>query len=157
MGSSFVSIDRRGFWSRDSMLELFLRMLALHIEDPVEATDPAAIIRNNMLLQSRGYFGGSVHAGLGDAVQLPGGAELVRNAIEALDKALSNLNALDAGILNSLGFSGEFTQSVETWRLREMGRAWLALMDGRITLGPGDSYPMPGCGPAPITDRPELV
>jgi hypothetical protein len=157
MGSSFVSIDGKGFWSRDSILELFLRMLALQIEDPVEPTEPAAVIRNNLLLHSRGYFGGCVNAGLGDAVQLPGGAELVRKAIEALDKVLSNLNALDVGTLNALGFSGEFTQPVETWRLREMGHAWLALMDGRITAGPGGDYPMPGCGPAPIEDRPELA
>ena len=32
MGSSFVGIGERGFWMRDGLLELWLRLLALHIK-----------------------------------------------------------------------------------------------------------------------------
>jgi hypothetical protein len=37
VGTTFVGIGGRGFWLRDSLLELWLRFLALHVEDPVES------------------------------------------------------------------------------------------------------------------------
>ena len=41
MGRTFVGIGepRRGYWIRDSVLELWLRFLALHVEDPIVSTD----------------------------------------------------------------------------------------------------------------------
>jgi hypothetical protein len=38
MGTSFVEIGEKGFWMQDSILELWLRLLALHIADPDEAS-----------------------------------------------------------------------------------------------------------------------
>ena len=46
MGTSFVSISGHGFWIQDSLLELWLRLLALHIEDPVESGGLATTIRD---------------------------------------------------------------------------------------------------------------
>jgi hypothetical protein len=40
MGTSFVSIGDHGFWMTDSILEIWLRLLALHVEDPAMCEIP---------------------------------------------------------------------------------------------------------------------
>jgi hypothetical protein len=147
VGTTFVGIGDRGFWMRDSLLELWLRFLALHIEDPVESRPLAADIRDQWLLASRGFFVGCVPEGLEEAVSTPEGEVLVRAAIHSLLAALEAAPPhLDKGVLNLMGFSGgEFIADVETWRLVEVGHAYLALLDGKIAAGPSDTSFMPGC------------
>src|SRR4051812_638907 len=112
---------------RDSVLELWLRFLALHVEDPVESGSLATTIRDQWLLASRGFFNGCVPEALQEAVSTPEGEALVRAAIrsllEALEAAPSHLNK---DVLNLMGFTGgEFTIDVETWRMVEVGQAYL--------------------------------
>jgi hypothetical protein len=146
VGSSFVSISDRGFWVRDSLLELWLRLLALHIEDPVESGTVATTIRDQWLLASRGEFGVCVPDGLEEAVSTGEGAALVRAAVASLLEALAAApSRLGKDVFNLMGFSGgTFTGDIETRRLIEVGRAFLDLMDGKITSGPGDTSFMPG-------------
>lgn len=153
MGTTFVGLGepRRGFWMTDSMLELWLRLLALHVEDPVEPGLMAAKIRDQWLLASRGFFTGCVPDGLAEAVATPEGEALVRDAIQSLLVALRAVaGQLDKNVLNILGFAGgEFTADIPKWRLIEVGQAYLALLDGQITASPGDTSFMPGCGDQP--------
>jgi hypothetical protein len=145
MGTTFVRIGERGFWMRDSILELWLRFLALHVEDPVESGTATAKIRDKWLLASRGFFGGCVPDGLQDAVSTAAGAALVRTAIHSLLQALAAApEYLNKDVLNLMGFSGWFSRDIETHRLVEVGRAFLDLLDGKITAGPSDSSFMPG-------------
>ena len=90
MGTTFVGISDRGFWIRDSVLELWLRFLALHIEDPGESGSLATSIRDQWLLASRGFFNGCVPEGLEEAVSTPEGEALVRAAIHSLLGALES-------------------------------------------------------------------
>jgi hypothetical protein len=83
MGSTFVEIDGKGFWMRDGILELWLRLLALHVEDPDEGSVGRGI-RDNWLLASRGHFGGCVPDGLEEAVSTPEGRAVVVAAIQSL-------------------------------------------------------------------------
>lgn len=153
MGTSFVGLgsgdskDRRGFWMVDNLLELWLRLLALHIEDPVESGSAATKIRDQWLLASRGFFGGCVPDGLEEAVSTAEGEALTRAAIRSLLDALGAApSELNKDILNLMGFSGgSFTGDIETWRLIEVGQAFLDLLDGKITSGPSDTTFMPGC------------
>ena len=68
MGSTFVSVGECGFWLRDSLLELWLRLASLHIEDPQESGGVAAKIRDQWLLASRGCFNGCVPIDFGDDI-----------------------------------------------------------------------------------------
>lgn len=147
MGTSFVGIGDRGFWMPDGVLELWLRLLALHVEDPVESGPTATKIRDQWLLASRGFFGGCVPDGLEDAVSTTEGEALVRAAIHSLLRALAAAPShLSKDVFNLMGFSGsEFTVDIETRRLVEVGRAFLDLLDGKITTGPSDTSFMPGC------------
>lgn len=146
MGTSFVSISGRGFWVRDSLLELWLRLLALHVDDPIGPGAVATTIRDQWPLASRGYFGGCVPDGLDEAVSTVEGATIVRTAVHSLLEALAAApSELCQGVFNVMGFSGgTFTGDIETRRLIQVGHAFLDLMDGKITSGPGDEPLMPG-------------
>jgi hypothetical protein len=128
--------------------ELWLRLLALHVEDPVEPGSLATRIREQWLLASRGLVNGCVPEGLADAVSTPEGERLVRTAIHSLvDDLDAAPSCLNKDVLNLLGFiGGEFAADLETWRLIEVGDAYLDLLDGKITAGPSDASFMPGCG-----------
>jgi hypothetical protein len=132
----------------DSLLELWLRFLALHVEDPVESGSLATRIRDQWLLASRGFFTGCVPEGLEEAVSTPDGEALVRAAIQSLLGALKSApSCLNKDVLNLMGFTGGvFTADIETWRLVEVGHAYLALLDGKIAAGPTDTSFMPGSG-----------
>ena len=147
MGTTFVGIGDRGFWMRDSVLELWLRFLALHVEDPVESGGLTSKIRDQWLLASRAFFNGCVPEGLEEAVSTPEGNKLVRAAIGSLLDALRSAPPhLSRGVLNLMGFTGgEFTADIEAWRLVEVGEAYLALLDGKVGAGPSDTSFMPGC------------
>jgi hypothetical protein len=146
VGATFVRLGDHGFWMRDGILELWLRLLALHVEDPVDSGSLATRIRDGWLLASRGFFNGCIPVGLEDAVATPEGEALVRVAIhtllEALKAAPSHLNK---DVLNLLGIEGgAFVADFETSRLIEVGQAYLDLLDGNITAGPSDASFMPG-------------
>lgn len=149
MGSSFVGLGDRGFWMRDGHLELWLRLLALHIEDPSRQNpDPTATkIRDQWLLASRGFFNGCVPVNFEEAVATEKGKAVVRGAIDSLLKALRSAPVdISKDALNLLGFEGTSQGDVERWRLIEIGQAFLDLLDGKIKSDPRDTTFMPGLG-----------
>jgi len=152
MGRSFVTADgEHGFWMSDGALELWLRLLALHVPEPnrddseiVQRTTHS--IRDGWLLNSRGYFNGFVSAGLVDAVATTEGTDVVRSAIASLRKALLQLPPkLNKDVLNLLGFEYlTFLEDVETRRLVDIADAFLELLDGKITDTASSTARMPG-------------
>ena len=155
VGTSFVGINygqsRRGFWTSDGLLELWLRLLALHVEDPVKSGSIATKIRDQWLLASRGYFIGCVPDGLEDAVATPGGEEIVRKAIHSILKSLQAApKQLNSDVLNLIGIEGgEFNADIDTWRLIEVGQAFVSLLDGKIVTDASNSDFYAGCGALP--------
>lgn len=145
MGTTFVRLGECGFWMNDSVLELWLRLLALHLEDPASPDSTVSTIRDQWLLASRGSFSGSVPVGLDTVRASPGVESLVRTAIMSLLAALDAApTTINKDTLNLMGFSGHFTRDVETRRLVEVGSAWVDLLDRKITSGAADSSFMPG-------------
>ena len=146
MGSTFVSIADKGFWMRDGILELWLRLLALHIEEPTDEGSPARKLRDGWMLASRGYFNGCIPVDLDEAVSTPDGRAIVVAAIESLMRAVKKAPAkLDHHTLNLLGIEGgEFTGDLEAERLIEIGEAFLALIAGEIHDDATSTAFMPG-------------
>src|SRR5687768_15097526 len=102
MGTTFVTLGRdadgsptsdhgeiAGFWMQDSMLELWLRLLALHIAEPDPDKEVSAAIRNQWFLASRFGFVGCVPHDLEKATATPQGFGLVVDAVTALSSALA--------------------------------------------------------------------
>lgn len=147
MATSFVSINDNGFWMLDSVLELWLRLLALHIEDPTEGEVIGREIRDNWLLASRGYFLAHIPVNLDEAVSTQEGREIVIRAINSLLDALAKSpEKLDRGTLNLLGIELlAWMDDFESWRLIEVGNAFLDLIAGNIQSDARSTAFMPGC------------
>jgi len=132
----------------DGILELWLRLLALHVEDPAEPNTVNSQIRDQWLLASRGIFMGCVPDGLEDAVSAPEGRKVVLDAINSLQDTLTRApQTLDKGVLNVMGFTnGAWTEDFEVSRLQEVGQAFLDLIEGKVHSDATDSSFMPGSG-----------
>lgn len=157
MGTTFVTLaqgmdaETIGFWMRDGMLEIWLRLLALHLPEPTNTGEHQATveIRNRWLLASRGYFGGCVPHCMEEACATDEGRAVVRDAIDSLLAALrKGKSPLDASTLNLLGIeSSEFEAPLERVWLTEIGQAFIDLLDGRITCTVESTEVMPGSIP----------
>jgi hypothetical protein len=156
MGTTFVSLSRQaschdpGFWMHDSMLELWLRLLALHLPDPTDQGEHSATraVREQWLLASRGYFTGCVPHGMEDACLTSEGQAVVRAAVASLLGALQRDQApLEPATLNLLGIDGEFARPIERSWLLDIGHAFLDLLDGKITCVASSTDVMPGSKP----------
>lgn len=154
MGTTFVTIDgEHGFWMQDCTLELWLRLLALHLPEPndsdtAEKHSTIRQIRDQWLLASKGYFIGCVPHGMEDAATLTDGLLVVRQAIDSIMQALEEApKTLDKDVLNLLGFWEPgivWTGDVESWSLREVGHAFVGLVEGKITGTASSTELMPG-------------
>jgi hypothetical protein len=145
MGTTFVGISDRGFWVENSLLELWLRFLALHIEDPHKSGSLVTEIRDRLLTASCGYLIDHAPTALEEAVSTPAGEELIRSAISSMTCSPAP-DRLSSGVLNFMWFAGgNLTKDIDTWRLMEIGQAYLDLLDGKIETGWNDQSFMPGC------------
>lgn len=156
MGTSFVTITdgtagtEPGFWMRDEMLELWLRLLALHLPEPTDAGENTATpeIRNKWLLASRGYFNGCVPHAMEFACSTPERMAVVRAAIKSLMANIDKSDAaLSADTLNLLGNDGYNYFDLDRNRLRDIGLAFIDLLDGRINQTAHSTDVMPGSKP----------
>ena len=146
MSTSFVSINRKGFWMNDSILELFLRFAALHIEDSQEQNSLAHRIRDGWLLASRGFVSGSSMLCLDADTATEEGRQVVLRAIESLLEALrDNTGLIDKTALNLMGIaSGRWTDGFPANLLIEVGEAFVELVNGHPFGDAGSGGPMPG-------------
>jgi hypothetical protein len=157
MGTTFVTLTPEvsgkevGFWMRDGWLELWLRLLALHLPEPTDTGEHQATIkiRNQWLFASRGYFIGCVPHGMEEACATPAGRNVVRIAIDSLLRALDHApTPLDSDTLNLLGIEGsQFVFNIERKPLQEIGHAFLDLLDGQVTCTASSTDVMPGSKP----------
>jgi hypothetical protein len=119
---------------QDSMLELWLRLLALHIKDPDQPGDLANVIRNKWLLASRVRFMGCVPHFLEEATATADGFALVDNAVRSLSSALEGAtDRLCGGTLNLMGFSDGWDADVEAVTLRETAAKFRDLLDATLS------------------------
>lgn len=147
MGTSFVEIGDKGFWMRDGILQLWLRLLALHIEESPNEQFIGRKIRDNWLLGSGVCFTGCVPDELEDAVSSSEGRAIVLRAIDSLLDALKRCpQKLDHHTLNLLGIGdgGVFIVDFESSRLIEIGNAFIALITGEIQSDATSTAFMPG-------------
>jgi len=156
MGTTFVTLSREtsgnepGFWMRDGMLELWLRLLALHLPEPTDSGEHQASteIRNRWLLASRGYFVGCVPHYMEEACSTEAGRDVVRMAMGSLLTALDLApKPLDSDTLDLLGVEGVRFATIQRQSLREIGYAFRDLLDGKITCTPSSTEIMPGSKP----------
>lgn len=133
---------------RDSVLEIWLRLLALHVPEQNNENSRKEImfsIRNEWLLMSRGYFGGMIHVGLDEFANTIDGKEIIIEAIASLEAALKKApKYLSKDVINLLGIEGTYLDDFETDSLLEVCSAFDALIQGRINTDASSTSVMPG-------------
>jgi hypothetical protein len=90
MGSSFTNFRERGFWSHDPLLEAWLRIVSLHLEEAAQDAGWVRELRAQWMRASTGYFGGWVTAALDDL--LTDDARIAA-VLKAADRAIVSLRA----------------------------------------------------------------
>ncbi|MFD1986181.1 hypothetical protein ACFSOZ_27425 [Mesorhizobium newzealandense] len=148
MGTSFVAIGDKGFWMQDSVLSLWLRLLALNLESKPDRADPVMLLRDEWLWQSETEIVGTMDAHLDGAAGDAATKAAVVAAIERLLKALSRHgDELPASTMNLLGFTNSWGLDYQTKGLVEVGNAFLALLAGKIDSEANSTEFMPGSRP----------
>ena len=121
MGTSFVTLSssrkvgpdgsavRNGIWVNDSILQLLLRLLALHIPEPPPgaALDDSRDVRDRWLLASGVSFPGCVPHDLEVIAMTRTGLSVARSALISLTSALDDMSPRLSGQLFSLLGMGE--------------------------------------------------
>lgn len=132
---------------RDDTLEIWLRLLALHVREPNRDEDLPLRIRDRWLNASKGYYMGCVPAYLDEAVATQEGKQLVLDAIDSLMNCLAQApNELEWYFLNLLGFADR-PSTIQSSQLIEVAHAFRGLIEGKIKSTAKDTYFMPGCIP----------
>ena len=156
MGTTFVTItegttgNEPGFWMTDGMLTLWLRLLALHLPEPNNLGEHAATpeIRNRWLLASAVYFGGCVPHEMEFAAATPERQSVVRKAIDSLLAVLDQSDTpLNADTVNLLGIEGRGFFDIDRAHLKDIGCAFLDLLDGHVESTARTTEVMPGSKP----------
>ncbi|RAZ92185.1 hypothetical protein DPM33_07030 [Mesorhizobium hawassense] len=131
----------------DSVLSLWLRLLALNLEGERDPAHPLAVLRDEWLWQSEVASVGFMDARLDQVASEPATKASVVAAIERLLDELSRHHGKLAGpTLNLLGFRGvSWTGDFEAKDLIEVGNAFLALIAGKIDSEANSTEFMPGC------------
>lgn len=152
MGTTLVTIDQaHGFWMRDECLELWLRLLALHLDEAPEVQTYVRPIRDQWLLASKGYFGGCVPHALEQFAAEPQSLAVIEAAIIELGGRLtSSMAPLERETLDLLGMDADaFKSSLDRQRLIDVADAFQLLIRGEIREGCSSTDLMPGTKPLP--------
>ncbi|WP_149344643.1 hypothetical protein [Neorhizobium sp. P12A] len=146
MGTSFITLGRDrsgiatsthskmvGFWANDSLLELWLRLLALHIDEPSSASDYGHKIRTQWLLASKHHFVGAVPHDLEEFTATTEGFDIVRKAVNSLSRMINQLDQpIQYQTLKLMGFDALWSKDIAVDELQEIALKFDDLLESRI-------------------------
>jgi hypothetical protein len=142
MGSSFTQFREKGFWSRDGLLEAWLRVVSLHMD--TEAHNPGwqHDLRDNWLLVSAGLFPGCISPSLDDFLT---DTDRIAAILRASDRAIQSLRKFGPYVasahLNALGLAG--TKDLPTEWFELIYDCFCALLRGELATDASTSPVLP--------------
>jgi hypothetical protein len=144
MGSSFTNFRGRGFWSRDALLEVWLRVLSLHMGDDVHKSGWQHDLRDQWLLASTGCFSGCVSASLDEFLT---DSDRVAIILQTSERSIQSLRAFGAFVpatfLNALGLDGPFAADLPIEWFDLISDRFTALLRGELTTDASSSPVLP--------------
>ena len=155
MGTSFVTLERDvngiptsdinhqvGFWMRDSMLELWLRLMVLNAGEP--KSQGLIAIRNQWFLASQDVCSGCIPTGLDTAAATPEGFVFMKTAVENLSAAVCLMDGpLTRSALDLLGCGG-WQRDIEIEDLMDIAAAFLDLVNFNVSSTASTEKYVPG-------------
>ncbi len=144
MGSSFTRFRGKGFWSRDPLLEVWLRVLSLHLGDDVHKPGWQHDLRDQWLLVSTGYFSGCISPSLDEFLT---DEERVAAIVQASERCISSLRAFGAYVpatfLNALGCANPFGADLPIEWFDLIAARFTALLRGQLATDASTSPVLP--------------
>jgi hypothetical protein len=144
MPSSFTKFQDKGFWSSDSLLQAWLRVVALHMGEDVYEAGWLHDLRDHWLLMSGVYFGGCIAPSLDKFLTAP---ERVSIILGASERAIRNLRAFGAYVpatfLNALGFADPFGLDLPIEWFNRIAACFTALLRGELATDASTSPTLP--------------
>jgi hypothetical protein len=144
MGSSFTKSRGHGFWTRDPLLEVWLRVLANEVDRLPSVPTWLRTARTNWHIQATSGFNGFVSAGLDETLTDAERSRFVEGlCVAALARLRQAGPLLSCDYLNRLmedpasGYAtdpatGEFTRDAEAYPFLRVGECFLALVRGQL-------------------------
>ena len=143
MGSSFTEFQGKGFWSRDGLLEAWLRVLSLHMDDDVHKPGWQHDLRDKWLLASAGYFNGCISASLDDFLTEGDRVAVILKAAERSIQRLRTFGSyVPAAFLNAIGLS-PFTEDLPIEWFERIAERFTALLRGELATDASTSPVLP--------------
>ena len=135
MGKSFTEFRGHGFWARETSLEVWLRLVSLHLHYRVGIEEAAfRDLRESWLIATSGCQGCVGNCADLDRVLFDD--KLVAVAIEASEETLKVIDGLgpelDHRYLNALGIDGHFTADLHAWKVVQIGEHFIRLLRGEL-------------------------
>lgn len=144
MGSSFTEFRGKGFWCRDPLLEVWLRLLSLHIGDDVYKPGWQHDLRDHWLLASAGFFGGCISPRLD---QFLTDEHRVSAILQTSERSIQSLRAfgsyVPATFLNALGIADRFGGELPIEWFDLIADRFSALLRGELTTDASTSPVLP--------------
>jgi hypothetical protein len=145
MGSSFTEYQNFGFWSKDWLLESWLRMLALNLPDKVYELCWLRDLRDDWLLQSAGLFTGFVSPNLDQYLSHGDRRALITESAKSL-KAKIHLfeDRIPVAYFFALGISFvPYREWVPREDLESIAARFIDLLEGKLTTTASTSPTLP--------------
>jgi hypothetical protein len=135
MGTSFVEYRTKGFWARDSDLEVWLHFLASEIDRLPSPSEWHYQLRDHWYQQAQSGAVGCLWAGLDDFIATN---EQVIASIQLCEAALRTLasygDVIPQAYLNAIASEGiEWSRDVPVDFFSRVGHAFIQLLRGELT------------------------
>jgi hypothetical protein len=135
MGTSFVEFRNKGFWARDSGLEVWLHFLATEIDRLPSPSQWHYQLRDHWYQQAQSGAVGCLWTGLDDFVATN---EQVMAVIQLSEAALQSLasygDVIPQDYLNAIASEGsEWSRDVAVDIFTRVGHAFIQLLRGELT------------------------
>jgi hypothetical protein len=144
MGSSFTDFRGKGFWSRDSLLQAWLRVVALNMGEEVYKEGWQHDLRDHWLLMSGIGGGGCVWPSLDEFLTDEDQVAVILRASECAIQRLRAFGAfVPAAFLNALGFEYPFDADLPIEWFNRIADCLSALLRGTLATDASNSPTLP--------------
>lgn len=144
MGSSFTGFRGKGFWCDDSLLEVWLRVLALHLGEEVYEPGWQHDLRDHWLAMSGLNIVGCIHPSLERFLTED---ERIAVILHVTERSMRSLRAfgkfVPAAFLNALGFTNSFPDDLPMEWFNRIADCFTALLQGELGTDASDSPVLP--------------
>ncbi len=144
MGSSFTEFRGKGFWSRDSLLEAWLRVLSLQLGKDADVPGWRHDLRDKWLLVSAGGMVGCIAPCLDEFITDEERVSVIlRSSLGAIQSLRAFGEYVPATFLNALGFSEKHTSDLPIQWFERIAERFSMLLRGELDTDASTSPVLP--------------